>query len=164
MFCAHSYSKTPKLSSYVVEFEGLLSRNKDVDLVRWTSGFGRWPTKISCANSGGDRSSRPMKNGPTPRACGFVAVLLSVAFLWTLALSASPQLHERFHLDANRADHVCAAVFVASGSYEHSLDAALSSAPIPFVHFSKLRAADPQSVPSLFLSARIFEHAPPALS
>jgi hypothetical protein len=105
-----------------------------------------------------------MKGSATPRSGVFVAAFVSAAFLWTLALSASPNLHERFHADANRAEHACAVTFVASGSYEHGAPAPLVSAPTPSVHFSTVPPLDPQWVQSPFLGASIFEHAPPVLA
>src|SRR6266478_5082634 len=92
-----------------------------------------------------------------------VATFLCTAFLWTLALSASPQLHQRVHPDANRADHVCAVTMVASGNYNHSPAAPLVSVPALVDQFSRISALTPQWVESPFLLARIFEHAPPAL-
>jgi hypothetical protein len=92
----------------------------------------------------------------------FIAISVSAAFLWALALSASPQLHQRVHPDANRVEHSCAATMIASGSYNHAAHAPLVSAPVPAVHFSKIPALTPQWVESPFLGARIFEHAPPA--
>lgn len=97
-----------------------------------------------------------------PRA--LVAAFLSAAFLWTLALSASPQLHERFHPDANRAEHTCAVTFVASGSYDHIVHVSAFSSPAETVQFSAIPALDPQWVASPFLGASIFEHAPPGLA
>ena len=52
------------------------------------------------------------------RAC--VAALASAAFLWALLLSASPELHQRVHPDANGIDHSCAVTMVASGNYDHA--------------------------------------------
>ena len=92
----------------------------------------------------------------------FVAACVSAAFLWALALSASPQLHQRVHKDANRVEHNCAATMIASGTYDHSAHAPLVSARVPAVQFSKIPALTPQWVESLFLGACIFEHAPPA--
>jgi hypothetical protein len=92
----------------------------------------------------------------------FLAILVSAAFLWALALSASPQLHQRVHKDASRVEHNCAATVIASGSYDHAVYVPLVSAPAPAVHFSKILALTPQWVESPFLGARIFEHAPPA--
>jgi hypothetical protein len=95
--------------------------------------------------------------------CGraIVAAFVSVGFFWALALSASPQLHQRVHADANRVEHNCAATMIASGSYNHAAHVPLVSAPVPAIQFSKMPALTPCWVQSLFLGACIFEHAPP---
>ena len=93
-----------------------------------------------------------------------VATFVSAAFLWTLALSASPQLHHYVHKDANRVEHICAATMIASGNYDHAAHPPLVSAPLPSIHFSKIPALTPHWVESPFLGACIFEHAPPAHS
>jgi hypothetical protein len=92
-----------------------------------------------------------------------IATFAGAAFLWALVLTVSPQLHERIHRDANRADHACAVTFLASGNYTHS-SAPLVSVPAPIVSLSAIPALTPAWVESPFLLARIFEHAPPALS
>ena len=92
-----------------------------------------------------------------------VAAFVSVGFLWTLALSASSQLHQRIHPDANRVEHNCAVTMIASGSYNYAAQVPLVSAPIPPVRFSRILALAPCWVQSPFLGARIFEHAPPAV-
>ncbi|HEU0207509.1 MAG TPA: hypothetical protein VFQ78_00880 [Candidatus Udaeobacter sp.] len=92
-----------------------------------------------------------------------VAAFVSIGFLWTLALSASSQLHQRIHPDANRVDHNCAGTMIASGSYDHAAHAALVRAPVQALQFSKISALTPCWVQSPFLGACIFEHAPPAL-
>ena len=98
----------------------------------------------------------------TNRGRGFIAICVSVAFLWALALSASPQLHQRVHSDAGRVEHSCAATMIASGSYNHAAHPSLLSAPVPAVQFSKIPVLTPHWVESPFLGACIFEHAPPA--
>ncbi len=103
-------------------------------------------------------------SGSPNRPRVFTAVFILGAFLWTLALSASPQLHERVHPDANQADHTCAVTFIASGNYNHSAAAPLISAPVPVVQFCKISALAPQWVESVFVVARVFEHAPPVLN
>jgi len=103
-----------------------------------------------------------MRSSRSDRAV--VAIFLSVAFLWTLALSASPQLHQRIHRDANRGDHVCAVTLVASGNFNHSACPQLVSVPDLVDQFSSIPALTPKWVESPFLLARIFEHAPPALA
>jgi hypothetical protein len=92
----------------------------------------------------------------------FVAAFVSAGFLWALALSASPRLHEWTHADANRVEHSCAATMIASGNYNHTAHPPLVSGPAPSVQFSKIPALTPQWVESPFLGACIFEHAPPA--
>jgi len=99
---------------------------------------------------------------PTNRGRVFVAAFVSAAFLWALALSVSPQLHQRVHTDASRVEHNCAATMIASGSYNHAAHPPLVSAPVLAIHFSKNPALTPHWVESPFLGARIFEHAPPA--
>jgi hypothetical protein len=97
----------------------------------------------------------------TNRGRAFIAILVSAAFVWALALSASPQLHQRVHPDAGRVEHNCAATMIASGSYDHVAHPPLVSAPVPAIQFSKIPALTPCWVESPFLGARIFEHAPP---
>jgi hypothetical protein len=91
---------------------------------------------------------------------GFLTVLVSGAFLWALALSSSSELHQRIHADANRVEHNCAVTMLASGSYDHTADVPLVSAPVPAVQSSKIPALTPCWVQSPFLGAHIFEHAP----
>jgi hypothetical protein len=98
----------------------------------------------------------------TNQGRALVAICVFAGFLWALALSVSPQLHQRVHKDANRGEHNCAATMIASGSYDHAAHLPLVSAPVPAIHFSKIPALTPQWVESPFLGARIFEHAPPA--
>jgi len=93
-----------------------------------------------------------------------IAICVSGAFLWALALSASPQLHQRVHPDAGRVEHNCAATMIASGNYNHAAHPPLVTAPVPAVQFSIIPALTPCWVQSPFLGARIFEHAPPAHS
>jgi hypothetical protein len=102
-----------------------------------------------------------MRSSRSDRAV--VAIFLCLAFLWTLALSASPKLHQRVHRDANRADHVCAVTMVASGNYDHSPTVPLVGVPNLVDQSSLIPALTPQWVEPLFLVAGIFEHAPPAL-
>jgi hypothetical protein len=103
-----------------------------------------------------------MKSSTTTRA--LIGLLASAAFLWTLTLSVSPQLHERIHPDANRIDHSCAITFIASGSYNYSPAAPLLSVPAFVDQFSSIPTLTPHWVESSFLLARVFEHAPPAHS
>jgi hypothetical protein len=92
----------------------------------------------------------------------FVATCVFAAFIWALALSVSPQLHQRVHADASRAEHSCAVTAIASGAYEHAGPPPLVSGPLPAVQFSEIAALTSQWVESLFLKAHIFANAPPA--
>jgi len=99
---------------------------------------------------------------PTNRGRAPITICVSAAFVWALALSASPQLHQRVHTDAGRAEHNCVATMIASGSYNHAAHPPMVSTLVPAVQFSKIPALTPCWVQSPFLGARIFEHAPPA--
>jgi hypothetical protein len=98
----------------------------------------------------------------TNRGRAFVAGFISLAFLLALALRASPQLHQRFHPDANRVEHSCAVTMIASGSYDHASHPPLVSADALVPQFSQIPALTSCWVQSPFLGACIFEHAPPA--
>jgi hypothetical protein len=100
-----------------------------------------------------------MRNSAMTRVS--VAIFASAAFLWALTLSASPQLHERVHRDANRTEHTCAATFIASGNYDHAPTALLIRAPVPLGDFD-IPALSPRWIQPIFLVASVFEHAPPA--
>src|SRR5256885_12474983 len=100
-----------------------------------------------------------MKSRTMARAS--VAILASAAFLWTLTLSASPQLHQRVHPDANQVEHTCAVTFVASGNYDHAPVVLLIIAPVPLGAYD-ISALSPRWIQPVFLIASVFEHAPPA--
>jgi hypothetical protein len=83
------------------------------------------------------------------------------AFLFANALSVSPQLHERVHPDANQSNHECAITLIAAGNYHHATADPLIGIPAPAIKFYDLATLDSTWVPSPFLGASIFEHAPP---
>jgi hypothetical protein len=93
-----------------------------------------------------------------------VATYVGAIFLWTLALSVSPQLHERFHSDANQAQHECSVTLIAAGNYDHVAPAPVFVRPNLATQISSVATLRPLWVASPFLSASIFEHAPPAYS
>lgn len=107
-----------------------------------------------------------MQSSARERSANFsrslIALSVSAAFLWTLALGALPQLHERIHSDANQSNHECAITLVAAGNYHHAATGPLTAVPALAIQFSDLATLNSAWVPSLFLGARIFEHAPPA--
>jgi uncharacterized membrane protein len=87
-----------------------------------------------------------------------------VAFLSALALSAVPRWHELIHSDANTPQHECAVTLISSGNYHKPAPAPLVAVPAPVFHFCFVPAQHPVWVASSFVSARIFEHAPPAIA
>jgi hypothetical protein len=109
-----------------------------------------------------DRSAMSTFARSTNHGRTFIATCVFAAFVWALALSVSPQLHQRVHKDANRVEHNCAATMIAYGNYNHVAHPPLISAPVPSIHFSTIPALTPRWVQSPFLGACIFEHAPPA--
>jgi len=99
-----------------------------------------------------------MKQGALSRC---VAALAAAGFLWTVALSASPALHERVHNGASGADHSCAVTFVRSGNVHHVTTPALSDVHRLVVEVAAVPDLTPHWVPSPFLTASVFEHGPP---
>jgi hypothetical protein len=83
------------------------------------------------------------------------------SFVFALALSASPSLHERFHPDANQPGHECVVTLISSGNYDHVTPAPVSVVPPSSVQFSDILALNPIWVPSPFSRSCVFEHAPP---
>jgi len=79
-----------------------------------------------------------------------------------LLLAASPKLHERLHHDADdeHAHHEClATVLHAGGCDDTTPPPSLTGATIPVFDIPLLDRSRP--APSLYLSFRILEHAPP---
>jgi hypothetical protein len=100
---------------------------------------------------------RDAKGWPSALICLLIANLLVA-----VALTASPKLHELLHHDADRGEHQCAVTVLFSGGSDDSpvaqvfdVDALFASAPnfLPEIH-------SPDVAP-LFLTAHVFEHAPP---
>jgi hypothetical protein len=88
--------------------------------------------------------------------------LLSIAgFALSVVLSVSPTLHERVHPDAQRSNHVCGVTLVASGGLQHSAAPPVIVAPSTTEDSAFVRVLASAWVASPFLSASIFEHAPP---
>jgi hypothetical protein len=88
--------------------------------------------------------------------------LLLTQFLIIAGLAASPHLHQLFHHDADRGDHECAVTVMISGGSDGSpvpqiLDAG-TRFPTAFDFSPEILSHD---VAPLFLSAHVFEHAPP---
>ena len=92
-----------------------------------------------------------------------LALVALGSFLFAYVLSAAPALHEHLHSDAAHPQHECAITIVESGVETN--DAPLGVAAPEWAALSAhVSALHPVWVPALFLAARVFEHAPPALS
>ena len=92
-----------------------------------------------------------------------VALAALSAFLFAFVLSAAPALHEHLHSDAAHPQHQCAITIVESGIDSGDaprLIAAPGAAPL----LATIPTLHPVWVPAPFLSASVFEHAPPVLS
>ncbi|HKP01789.1 MAG TPA: hypothetical protein VJU77_00375 [Chthoniobacterales bacterium] len=85
------------------------------------------------------------------------------AFLFAVALSAIPQLHEQIHSTTNSPNHECAVTLLSSGNFQHTPVATISLAP----------PARPQALAYIsrsfclvtaHLEFSLLEHAPPAIS
>jgi hypothetical protein len=88
--------------------------------------------------------------------------LLIAQLLVATALASSPQLHQLFHHDAERGDHECVVTVMISGGSDGSLTQPVfePSTLSPVVAVVLPDSGSPDVSP-LFLSAHIFEHAPP---
>jgi len=94
---------------------------------------------------------------------GIPVLLLAAAIVLMLGLSVAPHLHERLHPTAGTL-HECAVTLITSGSCHHLAAAPQVIGPTSAVQSSKISLLNPFWVPSPFLGASIFEHAPPAHS
>jgi hypothetical protein len=94
----------------------------------------------------------------------WLAGVVGVAFVWTVALTVTPRLHHRVHAGENGAGHSCAVTFLRSGSYHHAAAPTFSGAADHAEEFAMLHELTPCWVCSPFLGAAIFEHAPPSRS
>ena len=93
----------------------------------------------------------------TALVCLLISELLIVA-----ALAGSPQLHRLFHHDADRGDHECIVTIMISGGSDGSPVPQVLDAEAIFRTASDFSSEiETPDVASLFLSAYVFEHAPP---
>jgi hypothetical protein len=87
---------------------------------------------------------------------------LLIALFCAVALSASPQMHERVHPDASTVNHACVVTMFASGSCEHTTDAPIAiDAPAPCTSDFVSKRLSIFTAP---VESSILEHAPPANS
>lgn len=100
---------------------------------------------------------RDTKGWQSALVCLLIANLLVV-----VALAASPQLHQLLHHDADQSNHECAVTMMVSGGSDgSSVPQVLEASVILPVVFDFLLETHLRDVAPLFLSAHIFEHAPP---
>ncbi len=90
-----------------------------------------------------------------------VAGGLLCAFLVALGLAAAPQMHERFHADADSPNHECAVTLIAAGKCAQGHVTPIMAPPQPAVLVEKISVLTPIDRATPFLRAAIFEHAPP---
>jgi hypothetical protein len=106
-----------------------------------------------------------MKGGFTRETMkGLIASALLGALLFAIALSVTPRLHAWIHPDSNAPEHECGVTLIASGSYEHSAAPVVLTIVQPASYFATVPTLKVVWVAVPFLSASVFEHAPPALS
>jgi hypothetical protein len=108
-----------------------------------------------------DRSAMSMFARSRNHERTIIATCVFAAFVWALALSGSPQWHQRVHADAKRVEHSCAVTLIVSGSYEGAAHLPLVSAAQSTIEFSKTGDLNSVWVQPLFFSAHVFAHAPP---
>lgn len=96
------------------------------------------------------------------RSIAIMAAAFVSLFLFTLVLSALPQLHERIHSSSRAANHECAVTLLMSGTYQHTVSDTIAIAPPPATAFAHVSFRFQLVSPRLEFS--LLEHAPPALS
>jgi hypothetical protein len=100
----------------------------------------------------------------TPKFRIALAAGLMASLFLALVLAAAPGSHHFIHKDAGTAKHECAVTLIGSGKYEITEAPVLVRLPQSPVRWAKLPSLHVVWVAAPFLGARIFEHAPPALS
>ena len=91
---------------------------------------------------------------------GMTAVVFG-AYMFVLAMAASPALHQWLHDDADEANHQCAAVTAMQGQLDRpTVQPAVVASPTQF-WIEPRPAHYALKIASLFLVVRGLEHAPP---
>lgn len=91
-----------------------------------------------------------------------VIYLLIAHLLIVVALAASPHLHQLFHHDADHGTHECVVtIMISGGSDGTAASQVLEAGTVLPTSFNFSPETHSHDVTPLFLSARIFEHAPP---
>jgi hypothetical protein len=93
-----------------------------------------------------------------------LTLALVLQFLLGLAMTASPWLHERLHHDAGNEHHECVVTVMHSGGTDGTMvPPILAPNFLPALEIIAISQDTTGEVASIFLRARVFEHAPPAL-
>lgn len=94
-----------------------------------------------------------------------LTLALLLQFLLGLAMTASPWLHERLHHDANNQHHECVVTVLHSGGTDGTMVTPILAPDFhPTPEIATVSQVISCEVASIFLRARVFEHAPPALA
>lgn len=92
-----------------------------------------------------------------------LAAIALLHFTAALAMSVSPQLHAFVHSHSATADHDCAVTALSNGHCD-SAPCLVAFAPLPAEKGDNSFGSSTRGVASFFLSCRVLEHAPPAVS
>ena len=102
-----------------------------------------------------------LRHAKIPRLAIGGAVLAGL--LLALLMAASPELHERWHHDADGPEHVCLATTLAANGCDDAAPAPVLSAFIAML-LEVAPSLHSQRSGSLFLAGCVLEHAPPFIS
>jgi len=101
---------------------------------------------------------------PTRSMQRLVAATLTIGIFWVLTLSASPQIHEWVHPDADHEDHECAVtLFSGGGCLPTSAPPTLVQAPAYTFRFIA-PAEQAKILPPMFAGQQVSERGPPSAS
>jgi hypothetical protein len=103
---------------------------------------------------------RHFSNG---RSIAILAAAFFGLFLFTLVLSAVPELHERIHSATGSPNHECAVTLLAAGNCQHTPVTTISLAP-PALPQAVAHISCSFSLVTAHLEFSLLEHAPPAIS
>lgn len=106
-----------------------------------------------------------MSAKPRIAALARLALLCAVVvgLVFGAALAASPQFHAWLHHDGDHPEHVCLATTLQTGGIEEVLVVVMAVEPMA----EPVTTSAPHAIAeadSFFLSCRVLEHAPPAVS
>ncbi len=92
-----------------------------------------------------------------------LAAIALLHFTAALAMSVSPELHALVHSDSATAGHDCAVTAISNGQCD-SGPGLVAFVPLPAEKDGNSFGSSSRTFASFFLSCRVLEHAPPAIS